>query len=820
MIDPSKDYFKVKLNDPQFQKVFNNINEVFNGNYLKFISEIKITKPLLVDLINILRKYQYFVQSISLNEGELCVFNKEEENLKCNRIMNMKQMMRINGKNVFTIFINLLPKFKKSEINFEIPENLLELKITMIIHLNGDYSMSLEETKVEVLNLKNKFSDEQYKKLCLVLEKLFEVFYVDNRDKPFLCLNKFLNYIENYLPKHLSSKKIEEKKEEEWTQEEQNKLEELLLKYKDIKDLREKIEKISLELKSKNIKQITLRYKILILKNKNKDKNKNKNNQIEKKEEIIEEKDKKLTEKKEEKDEKEIKQINQKKEKETDINTKINILSKLEDSKTNILSRTVSNLSSSSNDSELNRLRLETTDDLINEIIKVFNKNYLNFDFGLLKQKPIIEEEEKLNKEKKDKNNNDNKELNNKENNELNNKENKEENKELNNKENKEENNIEEIEEFEDEENEFEEEESSENEEDEESKKQKERNKKNLELLDIYLSTSCQPSIKIEDLTLLQNILNYGDKYLINLKQVKFYNIAIAEITQIKLLIKCSKCQKVAFESFYMKLNKKDTIFYFGTTCPRCNNEIFSIFKSTYLHENNLSEAGVIYIIGGNVIDFLPSTFTLNCIKCNESKNVKLRTGGLHFNDCKCRKCNLELTFFITGVSISLTFISNLDFLEKCQILNFTKFNFQIKDDINLDNYVKRCDKVIQEGKPLPDNGICKHYKFSFRWFRFSCCNKLFPCDICHDEQSNHNCEIAKNIICGFCACEQSSNNKICQKCGKCFTKNDQGKKFWEGGKGMRNKNLMSSRDSHKFKGTCKTISRKKVKKELEKKNK
>ena len=803
MKDPSKDYFEVNLKNPQFQKVYNNINEVFNGNYLRFISEIKITKPILVDLINILRKYQYFVQSISLNEGDLCVFNKEEENLKCNRIINMKQMMRINGKNIFTIFINLLPKFKKSEINFEIPENLLQLKITMIIHLNGDYSMSLEETKIEVLNLKNKFSDEQYKKLCLVLEKLFEVFYIDNRDKPFLCLNKFLNYIENYLPKHLSSKKIDEKKDEEWTQEEQNKLEELLVKYKDIKDLREKIQKISLELKSKNIKQITLRYKILILKNKNKEKDKNKNNQIEKnekKEEVIEEKDKILTEKKEEKI------IQQKKEKETDINTKINTLSKLEDSKTNILSRTVSNLSSSSNDSELNRLRLETTDDLINEIIKVFNKNYLNFDFGLLKQKTLIEEEEKLNKEKKELNNKENKEEKNKENKDLSNNENKEEN--------------EEIEEIEDEENEFEEEESIESEEDEESKKQKERNKKNLELLDMYLSTSCQPSVKIEDLTLLQNILNYGDKYIINLKQIKFYNIALAEITQIKLLIKCSKCQKVAFESFYMKLNKKDTIFYFGTTCPRCNNEIFSIFKSTYLHENNLTEAGIIYIIGGNVIDFLPSTFTLNCIKCNESKNVKLRTGGLHFNDCKCRKCNLELTFFITGISISLTFISNLDFLEKCQIVNFTKFNFQIKDDINLDNYVKRCDKVIQEGKPLPDNGICKHYKFSFRWFRFSCCNKLFPCDICHDEQSTHNCEIAKTIICGFCACEQSSNNKICQKCGKGFTKNDQGKKFWEGGKGMRNKNLMSSRDSHKFKGTCKTISRKKVKKELEKKNK
>ena len=336
----------------------------------------------------------------------------------------------------------------------------------------------------------------------------------------------------------------------------------------------------------------------------------------------------------------------------------------------------------------------------------------------------------------------------------------------------------------------------------------------------MYLSTSLQPTIKKEDLTLLQSILHFGDKHMILLKDLKFYNIALAEITQIKLLIKCLKCQKVAFESFYMRLNKKDTIFYFGTTCPRCNNEIFSIFKSIFLHENNLSEAGIIYIIGGTVIDFLPSTFTLNCLKCNESKNVKLRTGGLHFNDNKCRKCNLELNFFITGVTISLTYISNLDFLEKCQIINFQKFNFQIKDDVNLDNYIKRCDKVIQEGKPLPDNGICKHYKYSFRWFRFGCCNKLFPCDVCHDEDSNHKSEFAKTIVCGFCACEQSQNNKVCQKCGKAFTRMDQGKKFWEGGKGMRNKALMSSKDSHKFKGIFKTISKKKVKKESEKKGK
>jgi uncharacterized CHY-type Zn-finger protein len=150
---------------------------------------------------------------------------------------------------------------------------------------------------------------------------------------------------------------------------------------------------------------------------------------------------------------------------------------------------------------------------------------------------------------------------------------------------------------------------------------------------------------------------------------------------------------------------------------------------------------------------------------------------------------------------------------ENQKINFFEKFNFAIKDDINLDNYVKKFDKVIQEGKELPDFGACKHYKHSLRWFRFSCCNKIFPCDICHDESSDHNSEYAKTVLCGFCACEQSSSNKICQKCGKMFTKSEGGKKFWEGGKGCRDPKFMNARDSHKFTGLNKTISRRQQRK-------
>lgn len=33
-------------------------------------------------------------------------------------------------------------------------------------------------------------------------------------------------------------------------------------------------------------------------------------------------------------------------------------------------------------------------------------------------------------------------------------------------------------------------------------------------------------------------------------------------------------------------------------------------------------------------------------------------------------------------------------------------------------------------------HGICKHYKHSYRWFKFPCGN-VFPCDVCHEDHCN-----------------------------------------------------------------------------------
>ena len=733
----------VNIKQEPFSTIFNNINEVFNGNYLKFISEIKATKPYLVDMLILMRKYQYYIESIYLNGAEMASFTKENSGSNC-RVMNMKQMLNVNNENNFEIKIMVVPKFKKNEISFKIPDDYLDLTIELKVFCNEEIKMNIKNANVNITNLKGLFDDAKYEKLNKVLNKVFDVFNEDNKTlQPFAIVNKYLNYIENYLQNLVGTKN---ELSDKWTQEEQYKLEELLIKYRDIKNPTQKMEKIASELTSKTLKQIIIRYKELVYAAKAKD---NKNN---KKEEVNSITSQNKEEPKPKKEEPKTKK------EETKLKKEETKLKKEETKpKKEYVSKTQSE-TSSVNTSTIKPKVIETTDDIINEIIRIYNTNYKNKNLSTM-----LEEYEPTN---------DSYSI-----------------------------------------SEGEEEEEEEGEEREENPE--EQSEENKELIDMYLSSNLQPTIPKENLLLLQNILSFGEKYEITLHGLKMTSVALAEINQIKLIIKCAKCNQVAFDSNYQRISKKDTLFYMGTTCPRCDNQITTIFKSTFLHEANMSNAGTVYMEGGILFDVLPSTYALQCYHCQEIKNAKIRTGGLHFNDSKCRKCNSELAFYINSVSIEKAFSSNLFFLENCKLLPFSIFNYVIKDDIDLNNYVKRYDKVIQVGKPLPNYGTCKHFKQSFRWFRFSCCNKVFPCDMCHNETvTSHNNEFAKTVLCGFCAFEQTSNNKICSKCGKSFSKSEIAGGYWEGGKGCRNKDKMNSKDSHKYTGSSmKTISRRKIKK-------
>ena len=748
------DTFKVNYKSEKYRTIFNNVNKIFGDNYLNFISQKRLTHPYLVELFVFLRKNQNFIHYININKQTLCSFYNNQEQIQ-ERILNLKQMLNINEDNICTIKFELLPKFKKSEINFIIPNDVLDIEINFHIKLiNQDNKNDIclcPGTQIYIKNLNETLEKNKINNINIKLSKLFDLYIEEFKEKNFKVLNRFVNYIENFLPTLLSddlqrknnnNEKEESKYSDDWTQQEQNKLEELLVKYKEIKNLKSKLKKISEEFGTKTLKQINSRYKELALKSKqkknddikyleknerkeikkdkNKKKNKNSNLTEKKKENIIIEtneiKDfKEETNKRKEEKEKEIKENEEFKKENNKTNEKFPILDL---NNKEISSISLKSLDSISSDNSKIYNTLETTEDIINAIIDVYNKNYKDHDLSLLQEKSNDKLSNYINYKA-----------------------------------------LEEEEEEEEDENNDEIGEES----DEESKNENnEIIKKNNEILDLCLSSSLQPSISSENLTLIKNILNLGERYQINLTGVQLNNISIVQISNIKLLLKCAKCKKVAFESKYMKLNKQKNVFYLGTLCPRCQNEIFSVFISDFIHQNNLSNAGVCYISGGIVIDYLPSIYTLECEKCGQNKTIKLRTGCLHSNDSNCRKCNIKLNFVILSAKISNIFISDLKHLSDIKINNFEKFNFAIKDDINLDNYVKKYDKIIQEGKELPDCGACKHYRHSLRWFRFSCCNKIFPCDICHDEASDHNSEFAKTILCGFCACEQSSSNKLC----------------------------------------------------------
>ena len=774
--------YKTNLKLPKHTIVYNNINHLFNGNYLIFINTIRNNHPYLLELCALLRKYQYYFQSITINNHNTFAFYNEVFEIETSHFLNLNNTLSQTTSNVIELVVDLLPKFKKNEISFNIPNDLLRIKLSLQVeckvNANNDVVLQIVGSCVELINLKEVISEEKYTMLNKVMNMILDVYVKEQNETNQQCfkiVNLFLNHVENYLPQVFSKSK--EKESNEWTQEEQDKLEMLLLKYKHEKEVKDKMKKIADEIPTKSLKQVSMRYKELILKIKDKE-NKVVSHKVSSSNETstptalttaLNESD---TNNSNNNIQQEVKEIP----KETNaVNT------------TTITTTTTSTNSNNNTDQDNNTKRspienFETTDEIIDEIIRVYNMNYKHKNIITMQleydsdpnlpqtntlttsttETPITEENEPLSEssENSDSNDNDN-------------------------------NNDNDIDDY------------------------SLQLKKNEELISIYLSTSLQPSISPQDLSLLQNLLSFSPKYTLTISNLTMNGISLAEITQIKLIFKCAKCNKVSFESGYQRLNKKDTLFYMGTTCPRCDNEILSLFKSEFIHESNLTNAGTIYIYGATVFDFLPSTFSLSCMACQEQKNIKIRTGNLHYNDSSCRNCHKTMQFSIKNVQIEPCVISNVYFLEKTQIVYFTKFNYVIKDDIDLNNYVKKYDLKIKEGSALPELGTCKHYKHSYRWFRFSCCNKLFPCDECHDEAiAGHKSEIAKTVLCGHCAFEQVVS-KMCVKCGKSFTKNEAKQGFWEGGKGCRNKSKMSSKDSHKYTGSAlKTISRRKAKKQ------
>ena len=122
---------------------------------------------------------------------------------------------------------------------------------------------------------------------------------------------------------------------------------------------------------------------------------------------------------------------------------------------------------------------------------------------------------------------------------------------------------------------------------------------------------------------------------------------------------------------------------------------------------------------------------------------------------------------------------------------SFLRLLASAENKINARPFQPKESLGIIAGQELPRRGRCEHYSKSYRWFRFSCCSKVFACDKCHDEASDHPNEHANRMICGYCSREQNYRPEDCSICHSSLIKKA-GSGFWEGGKGTRDKTKMS----------------------------
>lgn len=856
--------FGVDLESGVFSEVYQKINKnLFNDDYFNLLKKIdnKVEKEFMI----IIRKNQHFFKKIILNNKIIfdcndmnTAFDTKLTSFFENVNSNFEQIFKNNflsesqiEPNSIEINLFILPKFKKNDINFTLKDDLIEISIRIPIIeklymdllkiVNNSREESSDEVKtkeenferlnklfeIELVNLmiierakvteeentnKNIFPADLYRLIIKEIKKIF-LNHIVNYENIFLVLSRFISHIENYFPvicNKTNKERLDNSKNSinnsvaYWHQSEQEKLEEALKIYKDEKEAKVKFKKISEFVQTKSSKECIERYKyIAILFKKEQEKkdkeikasnkkkktipiensypklannvklSNEKNSIIETDKSIfilIKDEKKTLEEKKDDNKalDKKIKESKKETLKENTTNEKSSDLNKLkEDSKAQVAQ-------------PLNDLKNLDTLDLVDQLLNQFDMNYLNIAT--------------TSNDNSSKNNGDNTAIESLVN--------------FNNDDN--------LISIHDANEEYSDESDGENESYEEGEENSEEAKTysgSVAKFDKFLNYTYNDKVTALHMQTILNLIKFGEKFAIEYSSVKLNRIALAEICDVNFFIKCKKCKMVTFEAKFIKISNRLNLFYCATICPKCKCHIQVIFKSELIHVENLQIAGISYSFGAIFCDFLTSTFSINCLNCFDYyKKVKFRSGELAHKDRVCQQCQGEMNISTQNLQIVPYSSNNYSFLEDLEINNF-KTNTQIVDSQNLNEYVKLYEKKIKAGSPLPENGTCKHYQHSYKWFRFDCCCKYFPCDECHNDISNHEAEWAKLILCGFCCFEQNSANKVCCSCGKGFSKDIGVQGFWEGGKGCRNKAMMSSKDSHKFKNSNnKTISRRKMK--------
>ncbi|KAI9206807.1 uncharacterized protein BJ171DRAFT_307174 [Polychytrium aggregatum] len=291
----------------------------------------------------------------------------------------------------------------------------------------------------------------------------------------------------------------------------------------------------------------------------------------------------------------------------------------------------------------------------------------------------------------------------------------------------------------------------------------------------------------------------------IRLPNLQLDGISVLECTSLSIIVRCSRC--------------KDTIDVMALSpapvdaaqpkprilcCPTCKTNMSVAYRFELAHRFAMA-IGYLDMSACTPFDLLPSTFVATCASCDKVqhpsqcyRNFVRSQPTTHY----CTGCHAKMTLCVDQAKFVKIGNGGADdkTLSQLEALSLARKNKKKSRD----------EAALVVGTPLPKNGSCSHYRKSYRWFRFPCCGKLFPCDVCHEEQNSDGHEMLQGnrMVCGFCSLEQAYSQKPC-RCGKELTRSA-GKGYWEGGKGTRDPQRMSRNENKKYSGMHKTLSNKK----------
>lgn len=275
-------------------------------------------------------------------------------------------------------------------------------------------------------------------------------------------------------------------------------------------------------------------------------------------------------------------------------------------------------------------------------------------------------------------------------------------------------------------------------------------------------------------------------------RNMQLWSCTTVLLEKLRLTVQCERCKNMT--DFNTPPNRVNSI-----ACSKCNHTQLVVYRPLLAHSYS-STFGYLDLEGCLAFDLILKDchFSLGCNKCSRDILVKSCIPG-RVMEIRCRGCHTTMKFAVDSVKLTTLTSDGVD---------SSKFSGKIYTVRVRKNQRVAKDPAIQEGKPLPDSGTCKHYKKSYRWLRFPCCGKTYPCDICHDSKEDHEMKFANRMICGFCCREQPyAADKPCTGCSSALAKVRTA--HWEGGHGCRDKITMSRNENRKYTNLHKTVSNK-----------